>query len=407
MFPNVIFLKWFPVIVRHAHRNWHHPLKGVGLRDSGIHFQWLKNPAGSFSTGVSLHSHTLHSKESLDFIQRVTKDTPWLGGAIRKQTDRYRAINGRDIDFSKAWWTPPLAARHAWELEKGQIEGVLGLKGLVSLTDHDTIDACLHLHVLEGMRDVPVSVEWTIPYAPTFFHIGVHNLPAEDAPAMMREMEAFTDNPVEAKIGEMLEWVSRDARTLVIINHPCWDENHIGAEEHRATVIRFLDNYRPFIHAAELNGLRPWDENQKAADLAARYKLPVISGGDRHGREPNANVNLTNATTFSEFVDEVRSDAHSEVLFMSQYRDPLKMRILENMADIIEDDPRHAMGWVKWSDRVFWENPDGEVKSVGEHWGNKVPRVVNRFVNLMSLVKHRRVRSVLRVALEENRQFAV
>jgi hypothetical protein len=64
------------------------------------------------------------------------------------------------------------------------------------------------------------------------------------------------------------------------------------------------------------------------------------------------------------------------------------------------------MGWVKWSDRVFFLTDEGEVKSVGEMWGAKVPRVVHRFVSLMSLVKHRRVRSVLRVALDE-KQFAV
>ncbi len=376
------------------------------MRDSGIHFNWLKSPVDHFRTGVSLHSHTLHSKESLDFVQRVTKDTPWLGGAIRKQEARYREIKGKNLDLSRAWWTPPLAPRHAWELERRQIEG-LGLDGLVSLTDHDSIEACVQLHVLDNMRDCPISVEWTIPYGRTFFHIGVHNLPAEDATSMMREMASLTANPLEERIGPMLEWVGRAPETLVILNHPAWDENHIGAAAHVETVSRFLDSYRQFFHAAELNGLRPWAENKSAMALAERYVLPVISGGDRHGREPNANINLTSAATFAEFVDEVRRDGRSEVLFMPQYRDPLKMRILENMADIIEDDPRHAMGWVKWSDRVFYLTDEGGIKSVGELWGDRVPRVVHRFVSLMSLLKHHRVRSVLRVALDEKREFAV
>jgi hypothetical protein len=169
----------------------------------------------------------------------------------------------------------------------------------------------------------------------------------------------------------------------------------------------FANAYRPFIHALELNGLRPWQENQRAAQLAAELGLPAISGGDRHGLEPNANVNLTNAGSFAEFAAEVRADGWSDVLFLQQYREPLKMRILENMADILEDDPAHGMGWVKWSDRVFYLTDEGEIKSLNELWGRKFPNVVNRFVSLMSLVRHRRVRSALRLALNEKQEFAL
>jgi predicted membrane protein len=31
----------------------------------------------------------------------------------------------------------------------------------------------------------------------------------------------------------------------------------------------------------------------------------------------------------------------------------LSTRTCENMCDILEDDPKHALGWVRWSDRVF------------------------------------------------------
>jgi hypothetical protein len=63
--------------------------------------------------------------------------------------------------------------------------------------------------------------------------------------------------------------------------------------------------------------------------LASSFRLPLISGGDRHGREPNACVNLTNAASFPEFVEEVRNDGWSDVLFMPQYREPSKLRILQ------------------------------------------------------------------------------
>ena len=375
-------------------------------RLSNIHFHGQGQAATPFRTGVSLHSHTLHSRESLDFIGRATKNTPWLSGAIRKQEEKYRALKGRDVDLKRAWWTPPLSARQAWDLEKGQIEKTLGLEALVSLSDHDNIEASKQLQLLDATRGCPVSTEWTIPFRQTFFHIGIHNMPADQAVFMMAEMAAFTANPVESRIAPLLEWLSGTPDTLIVYNHPCWDENHIGEALHRECVKAFLAVHRPFLHAAELNGLRPWAENQKATELAREYDMPVISGGDRHGREPNACLNLTNAATFGEFAAEIREDGWSDVLFMPQYRDSLKMRILENMADILEDDPDHAMGWVHWNDRCFYHTDEGVDKSLAELWNGKCPAVVHRFVSLMSLVKHRRVRSALRIALNDNREFA-
>jgi hypothetical protein len=46
--------------------------------------------------------------------------------------------------------------------------------------------------------------------------------------------------------------------------------------------------------------------------------------------------------TFGEFAEEVRRDGWSDVLFMPQYRDSLRFRILENLCDILADDPDHA-----------------------------------------------------------------
>jgi len=54
------------------------------LTFSNIHLQW-KDAAviNRFRTGVSLHSHTLHSRESLDFIYRAAAQAPLLSAAIR------------------------------------------------------------------------------------------------------------------------------------------------------------------------------------------------------------------------------------------------------------------------------------------------------------------------------------
>jgi len=92
---------------------------------------------------------------------------------------------------------------------------------------------------------------------------------------------------------------------------------------------------------------------------------------------------------------------------MPQYRDPLKLRILQNMCDILENNEQHSMGWTQWSDRVFYLTDEGLEKSLNELWGDKFPAVVNRFVGLMGIVKHRRVLSALRLALTGNQEFAL
>ena len=55
----------------------------------------------------------------------------------------------------------------------------------------------------------------------------------------------------------------------------------------------------------------------------------------------------------------------------------------------------------------FYLSDEGIVKSLKEFWGKQFPAVVNRFVSLMQLAKHHRVKSALRVALNEKREFAL
>ena len=114
---------------------------------------------------------------------------------------------------------------------------------------------------------------------------------------------------------------------LVVFNHPWWDLADVGAETHTAMLYHFLRAHRDRLHALELNGYRSQAENDRVRMLAAEAELPVISGGDRHGCAPNALLNLTTATTFAEFADEVR-DGCSRVLIMPEYRQHLLLRTL-------------------------------------------------------------------------------
>ncbi|MBC7928468.1 MAG: hypothetical protein H7039_22730, partial [Bryobacteraceae bacterium] len=301
------------------------------MKESSPQFLWHdRSVAKKFRSAVSLHSHTQHSRELLDFIPRYSKKVPVLSQAVRTQQEKYQKHYGKPMDFRRAWWTPPVTARQAFDLEREQIERDLGLDAMVSLSDHDSIEAGTLLQVLRESNPIPVSVEWTVPYGESFFHIGVHNIPAQWAPQVMERLAAYTADPAETRLSDLFCLLHGFPSTLIVFNHPLWDEPGIGEGLHAAMVERFLGAYKEWIHALELNGLRSWKENRGVVQLAKRWKLPIISGGDRHACEPNALVNLTNAATFCEFVSEVRNDGQSKVLFMNQYNEPLRLRLMQN-----------------------------------------------------------------------------
>ena len=331
-----------------------------------ICFEKDSPPAARFRTGVSLHSHTLCSHESLSFIDRLGRTIKPVRIALEHLERSYERINGQALDLNRTYWTPPLAPRDAWQLEYDHVAR-FGLAPLVSLTDHDGIEAPITLRILDTFRDLPVSVEWTVPFKETFFHLGVHNLPPDGGVRNMRELAEFTAAPVPARLPALMAALASNPATLIVFNHPCWDENIIGRERYRSYVAEFCRRYDRWLHAVELNGLRPWKENQDVIALGAQTGKPVISGGDRHGLEPNTVLNLTNASTFSEFVQEIRAGT-SEVFVTKQYFEPLSVRVLQSVQDMLVDYEAHGRGWVRWSDRLFFRCTDGEVRQLSHLW---------------------------------------
>lgn len=368
-----------------------------------LQFLWEdSNIRPDFRTGVSLHSHTMYSKESLDMIPRYTAQVPYLGRAIRRQEAEYSAKKGLSFDFGLAYWTPPLAPRQAYRLEEKQIQRQLNLPALVSITDHDDIQAGTLLHVLDRFRRAPISTEWTIPFGPTFFHLGVHNLPAAEAASIMQELAAYTANPAERRLTELLATLNSYPDVLLILNHPCWDEKGIGATNHRETLVTLIERHGRYLHALELNGLRSWHENREVLGIGKERNMPLISGGDRHGREPNAILNLSKSASFAEFVQEFRCDRVSNIVFMPQYREPIKLRVLQTMIDVVRDYPENASGRRTYADRVFYCDPlNGATFTLKQIWSDGGPTIIRHFITAMRLLEWRGVRSALKIALND------
>jgi hypothetical protein len=356
----------------------------------------------AFCSGVSLHSHTMFSEESLEMIPQYTSKLPYVGRAVRRQGAEYTAKRGRKFDFSGAFWTPPLTPRQAYRVEEKQIRRRFQLPALVSLTDHDDIRAPTLLRVLTQFRHAPVSTEWTIPFESTFFHLGIHNLPEERARELHAEMLRYTANPQPKTFSALLERLNSDPQVLVVLNHPLWDEKRIGLAQHREILCRFLQQHGSQIHALELNGLRSWNENKAVIQIGRSGALPLISGGDRHGREPNAILNLSAASSFDGFVEEIRHRGRSHVVFMPQYREPLRLRILQTMVDVVRDYPENMEGRRIWSDRCFYRDPtSGNTQALSVIWKDGGPGIVRQFIRAMRLLEWRGVRSALRLALDD------
>lgn len=299
------------------------------------------------------------------------------------------------MDFSQAYWTPPLPPKLAFELESNQIEIDLDLMSLVSLTDHDSIGAPTSLRQLPVPVQIPFAVEWSAPFEGAVFHLGVHNLPDSRAHLIMEDLAEFTRNPSAPRLLELLASLHEIPEVLIVFNHPLWDQRCLGNAKFLPLLDMFLGEYADFLHAFELNAMRGWAENKSVIELAAAWQRPVVSGGDRHGCEPSGALNLTNAVSFAEFVDEIRRDHLSHIVFMPQYAEVLGIRFLQTVIDTIRDYPEHPVGSRRWDERVFhMDFQAGYHRPLSVLW-KAPPPYLGRIFSVFRMVENTSVRHAL------------
>jgi hypothetical protein len=339
------------------------------MATSTVSYLWRDQDAPKgFRTGVSLHSHTNQSKETLDFLANLGSRYAVIRPLLARLERRAESMHGVRVNYAASYWTPPMTPKLAFDLESGQIEK-LELQSMISITDHDTIAAPMLLRTIPSARRIPVSVEWSVPYGGVQdFHLGVHNLPSGRAKEWMRTLADYTASPKEERLKEILVALHDEPDVLLVFNHPLRDLFLVGEDKHRFLVNEFLQKFGGLMHALELNGLRNWEENRATRRLAQQWNMLLISGGDRHGVEANANINLTNAASFTEFVHEIRRERVSNVLFMPQYAQPWKHRLLQSTLDAIRDYPDFPQGSRTWDERAYHPDANGVVRPLRELW---------------------------------------
>ena len=94
------------------------------------------------------------------YLERI----PLVAPLARREIRAYQRRHGELIDFTKGWWQPPVRPEDVLASEVAQIRRVLRLNPIVSITDHDTIEACLVLQGAERRPCMPLSFEWTVPF---------------------------------------------------------------------------------------------------------------------------------------------------------------------------------------------------------------------------------------------------
>jgi hypothetical protein len=347
-----------------------------------------KSTAG-YLAGVSLHSHTNRSKESLHFISKFTEKHPVLHWLLEREAGKSTV----PVDLARAYWTPPLPPKAAFEVEHNQIESMLDLKGLVSLTDHDTIEAPSLLRMLVDTWDVPLSLEWSVPFAGTIFHLGIHNLPSSLAPDILSDLRAYTLTPCYSRLAPLLAMLNENPDVLVVFNHPLWDLCGLGGLRHRGVLNQFLCSHAKFVHAFEINATRRRIENEGVIALSGSWDKVLVSGGDRHGCEPSGALNLTRSQSFCEFVREVREENRSHVLIMPQYNEPLILRTLQAVLDVIREYPEFAPESCNWDDRIFHPYKQNELP-ISALW-KAPPAYIERIFCVMRLLERGPVRRAL------------
>src|SRR5271165_6432772 len=143
--------------------------------------------------------------------------------------------------------------------------------------------------------------------------------------------------------------------------------------------------------------------NMAVLALAREVDLPVVSGGDRHGCEPNSVLNFTAGSSFDEFVEEIRIERRSQVVLMPQFFEPLRLRLLESAWHALSDAPGE-FGRRHWMSRIFVEADDGAGRPLTEFAGTRFQKVVDRFRFVMAFLASPQMRPAWRLALLGNEE---
>src|SRR5947209_4465589 len=99
------------------HRNTGRERKSTGesMPSSSVSYLWRdRKTTQGFRTGISLHSHTNQSQETLDFLANLGNRYRWIRHLMAYMEKRAETRQGLRIDYARSYWTPPMTPKLAF-----------------------------------------------------------------------------------------------------------------------------------------------------------------------------------------------------------------------------------------------------------------------------------------------------
>ena len=278
------------------------------------------HPDREFGYAVSLHNHSCHSVEKLAALNHVIKLSFMrpLSGILQKSF----GLGGiSDLNYADVTFNPPYTPEDVYEMESAAA-AKWGFDGVhLAITDHDEFAGGLDL--LRGRPDlngrIAVSEELSLWFQGHLFHLGVCHLPESGPEETHTQIQATARG---GRYDELFETLAASG-CLVIFNHPLlpW-----GPEAKIIPATELLSRYGWAIHALEVNGMRPREENDRVLELARQWRKPVVGGGDSHLLVASSVISLSRAATFQDFIAEVK-DGHAVPFVTPNYFAPLRWKL--------------------------------------------------------------------------------
>ncbi len=278
------------------------------------------HPDREFGYAVSLHNHSHHSVEKLAALNHVVKlrfMRP-LSGVLQSS---FGLGDVPDLNYAEITFNPPYTPEDVYQMEAAAAAN-WGFEGVhLAITDHDEFAGSLALQ--RGRPDlngrIPLSEELSLWYEGHLFHLGVSHLPEGEVQETHIRIQAAARG---RRYDELFESLAASG-CLVVLNHPlvAWRP---GAE--KIPVMQLLSRYSWAIHALEVNGMRPREENDRVLELARQWRKPVLGGGDSHLLVASSVLSLSRAATFKDFIAEVK-DGRAVPFITPDYFAPLKWKL--------------------------------------------------------------------------------
>jgi hypothetical protein len=278
------------------------------------------HPDREYGYAVSLHNHSCHSVEKLAALNHVVKKAFMrpLSGIVQSSF----GLGGvPDLNYAEVTYNPPYTPEDVYQMEAAAATK-WGYDGIhFAITDHDEFAG--NVALLRGRPDlngrIAVSEELSLWFQGHLFHLGVCHMPEAGAD----ETHAQIQSAARGKRYDELFEILAASGCLVTLNHPlvAWAP---GANA--IPVTELLSRYGWAIHALEVNGMRPREENDRVLELARHWHKPVVGGGDSHLLVASSILSLSRAATFKDFIAEVK-DGHAVPFVTPNYFAPLNWKL--------------------------------------------------------------------------------